>query len=264
MSKKVLILLLGLICVIGGVLSVFLYSKTDREGPKIQLSTGSMLYHKNDDVSILLEGVTAVDDVDGDVTDSLIVEAIYPSADETKAKIVYAAMDRSNNVTKKQRIVDYTSEDSVEAGAGGTSATETGDVPAAGENGTGESAGNVGTAVTTPTIEPDGGNEANGTLQYADADIAIVNGSGVAGVAGVWKQYLTNAGYTAIRTGSYKAEPEDTIIYTEDEELAEELMQYFPNASVEERMPVEDVDISLDSMDACVVVGPQYAEVPET
>lgn len=256
MSKKVLILLLGLICVIGGVLSIFLYTKTDREGPKIQLSTGDILYHKNQDTSILLEGVTAVDDADGDVTDSLIVEAIYPSGDGTKAKIVYAAMDGSNNVTKKQRIVSYTSEETAETGLGNASANGTD------ENGgaAGMSNNGNGTVEATPTIQAETGT--GSAIAHADAKIAVVNGSGVAGVAGDWRDYLENTGYTSIRTGSYKAEPKDTMIYTYDEELAQELLQYFPNASVEERMPVEDVDIALDSIDACVVVGPQYKEAP--
>lgn len=260
MSKKVLVILLSLICVVGGVLSAFIYIRTDREGPKIQLAASNILYHRNEDTSVLMEGVAAVDDVDGDVTDSLIVEAIYPSADGTKAKIVYAAMDSSNNVTKKQRIVDYTAEETVETGTDAASAD--------GAEGTGTDTGtNTGgtgtTPQATPTIQAETNTGTTGAPAYASAKIAVVNGSGVAGVAGDWQDYLENEGYTSVRTGSYKAEPEDTIIYTDDEDLAQELLTYFPNASIEEGMPVDDVDIALDSTDACVVVGPQYAEVPE-
>lgn len=43
-----------------------------------------------EDKAVLLEGVTAYDDHDGDLT----VEAIYPFADDTKAKVMYAAMDK--------------------------------------------------------------------------------------------------------------------------------------------------------------------------
>lgn len=277
MSKKVCILLLCLVCIGGGALSVFLYTKTDREGPKIQFAKSGIVYHENEDTSVLLDGVTAVDDVDGDVTASLIVEAVYPSTDGTKAKIVYAAVDSSNNVTKKQKIVDYVAaqEDAVETGtsdvpvSGGSDSGETGTAGMngndSGETGTAGMNGNDSVAEITPTVQPsaeaESGTEQNN--EHPDAVIAIINGSGVAGVAGSWQEYLENAGYTAIRTGSYKAMPDKTIIYTRDSELAEELLQYFPNASVEKDMPVDDVDIALDSVEACVVVGPQYAEVPE-
>lgn len=298
MSKKILMLLLGLICALGGTLSVYLYTNTDREGPRIQLVVDDILYHENEDISILLEGVTAVDDVDGDVTDSLIVEAIYPSADGTKAKIVYAAMDSSNNVTKKERVVDYVPEETAETGAGNASADEpeetvgvdanaaladetdesssiAGNNKSNGGNNASNSESNTGnnendTGSTNdgtevrPTMQTENESGTANSLTYANAKIAVVNGSGVAGVAGDWQDYLEDAGYTSVQTGSYKAKPKDTIIYTDNEELAQELLTYFPNASVEERMPVDDVDITLDSIDVCVVVGPQYTEVPET
>ena len=235
MNKKVLVLLLGLICMIGGAFSVYLYTKTDREGPKIQLTTGNILYHENEDTSILLDGVTAVDDVDGDVTDSLIVEAIYPSADGAQAKIVYAAMDSNNNVTKKQRIVDYIAEEAAGADADGASTDETEANDDTADNNTGDAGNDTDStgdmAETTPTPTPTSTPTPTPTLQAestsgaaganADAKIAVVNGSGVAGVAGDWQDYLENEGYRSVQTGSYLAEPEETVIYTEDEELDE-------------------------------------------
>lgn len=254
MSKKVWILLLSLICVIGGSLSIFLYINTDRKGPEILLSSERITYRADDDTSVLLEGVTAIDDVDGDVSDSLIVEAIYPSADGKKAKIIYAAMDSSNNVTKKQRIVDYESaEESI-----ANPETEIKDD----ENISDEQELSKEKNVISGNGDLFSETEIEAEEKYLDADIVIVNGSGVSGVAGKWQSYLEQIGYTAISTGSYKANPSGTGIYTDNQELAEILLQYFPSASVEERMPVEDVDISLDSAEACVVVGPQYQEVP--
>lgn len=51
----------------------------------------------------LLQGITATDDRDGDVTDSLLVEEIRMSDPQTRtARISIAAFDRSGNVTKTQ------------------------------------------------------------------------------------------------------------------------------------------------------------------
>jgi len=55
----------------------------------------------------LLEGITAFDEVSGDVTDSLRIEGIFPSTDYKTAEVIYVAKDNLNNITKKSRIVTY-------------------------------------------------------------------------------------------------------------------------------------------------------------
>lgn len=107
MSKKSVTIFLSIICIVGLVVSIFLYISKDRQAPTISY-TGDITYNEGDDVGVLLEGVTALDDKDGDVSDSLMIESIYKSGD--KAKVVYCAYDTSNNVSKLQRIVSYNSE----------------------------------------------------------------------------------------------------------------------------------------------------------
>lgn len=87
MSKKLCTALLILICILGGILSVALYLLSDHEGPDIQISKERITYRENEGTDSLLAGVRAEDNVDGDVTDSLTVEAVYPSADGKKRKL---------------------------------------------------------------------------------------------------------------------------------------------------------------------------------
>ena len=64
-------------------------------------------YEEGSDTAPLLEGVTATDEKDGDVTDSLVIENIFPNDDHTSASVVYAAKDSHNNVSKATRRVNY-------------------------------------------------------------------------------------------------------------------------------------------------------------
>lgn len=56
----------------------------------------------------LLQGVTALDDRDGDVTDSLVVEEISAIRSDHSATVTYAAFDRAGNVAKAKRTIQYT------------------------------------------------------------------------------------------------------------------------------------------------------------
>lgn len=56
----------------------------------------------------LLEGMTAEDDRDGDVTDSLVVQEISEFDDEGNRTVRYAAVDDSGNVGYYSRLMKYT------------------------------------------------------------------------------------------------------------------------------------------------------------
>ena len=81
---------------------------SDRKGPEIAVPSGAdVTYEEGSDTALLLEGVTATDDRDGDVTDSVVIENIFPNDDRTGASVIYAAKDSHNNVTKGTRRVNY-------------------------------------------------------------------------------------------------------------------------------------------------------------
>ena len=77
----------------------------DKEGPDIIFEEMSKEQYAIDvSETELLQGVTAIDRRDGDVTDSLIVEAIKIRSEESNIKVTYVAMDNSKNVTKITKI----------------------------------------------------------------------------------------------------------------------------------------------------------------
>ena len=100
MKKKGLFILLGLICiaVVGG--SGALFITRDKTGPKIIVSEDRKIAYSTDsDKTVLLDGVTAIDEKDGDVSDSLRVESVRNNEDGS-LEVTYSAVDDSNNVTK--------------------------------------------------------------------------------------------------------------------------------------------------------------------
>jgi len=107
MKQRLIIGILSVICIILLGLFVAMYLQQDRDGPVITLNDAIETFTEGDDVSVLLEGVTAYDQSDGDVTDTLFIERVIPSADGQSAKVIYAARDRSNNITKKEIVVSY-------------------------------------------------------------------------------------------------------------------------------------------------------------
>lgn len=115
MRKRLVVLLAILsIALAGFVIGVRM--RADREGPKIIFDDNDIIYTDDMSEEELLEGVTAEDEVDGDVSDSLTLESVYP-IDEENAIAVYVAKDSKNNITKVKREMKYSqkSEDSAKS-----------------------------------------------------------------------------------------------------------------------------------------------------
>lgn len=87
--------------------NVVIYIGEDRNGPDITVPQEELTYVAGSDTSALLNGVTAVDDRDGDVTSTVTVESIIPNEDQTGASVIYVAKDSKNNVTKATRLISY-------------------------------------------------------------------------------------------------------------------------------------------------------------
>ena len=104
MTKRINILLAILLAVLIA-LNVFLFRSQDRKAPEITF-TMTPVYYEGDAESVLLTGITATDNKDGDVSDSLIVDHIIDSDDGSSITVYYAAKDSSNNVAKASRKVE--------------------------------------------------------------------------------------------------------------------------------------------------------------
>lgn len=116
----------------------------DRRGPEIAFAQGELTYNSSMSEEQLLEGVTASDNRDGDVTDSLRIGEILPSADKSQVTVVYTAKDSSNNIAQLSRVLPVegaVSEEGLPNHAAGTDAEEQNDT--SGQE-----------AVTTPTPTP--------------------------------------------------------------------------------------------------------------
>lgn len=103
MKAKGMVAIIGIADIILLAAGVMLYTRQDRTVPAISFSANDIVYKEGMDESLLLEGVSAVDDRDGDVSDSLLIEKIS-STPNGEVIVTYAAMDSSNNVVKASRV----------------------------------------------------------------------------------------------------------------------------------------------------------------
>lgn len=80
---------------------------SDKKAPVISLEgKNNLTYTEGDEYDILLENMTAEDERDGDVTDSLRVSKIYHT-EANRAVVVYVAKDDANNIGKLKREIRY-------------------------------------------------------------------------------------------------------------------------------------------------------------
>lgn len=82
--------------------------RTDTVAPEITISAEELRISVADTCGVLMQGVSAWDDKDGDVTGSVVVESIKGVTKEQQVTVTYAAFDASGNVAKKARVVTYT------------------------------------------------------------------------------------------------------------------------------------------------------------
>jgi hypothetical protein len=90
---------------------VYLYTTRqimDNEGPVITMDSDSVEISVSDDGSAILDGVSALDDRDGDTSEFLLVEQLTNFLEKGRRQATIAAFDKAGNVTKEVREVVYT------------------------------------------------------------------------------------------------------------------------------------------------------------
>ena len=107
--KKLITFLLILTTFVTGALCVLSRVTRDTKAPVISVPTEMITYEEGSDKSLLLAGVTASDDRDGDVTANVRIYDIAVMEDGHSAQIIYAAYDSSYNLGKRFRTVGYKS-----------------------------------------------------------------------------------------------------------------------------------------------------------
>ncbi|MCD7946043.1 MAG: DUF5011 domain-containing protein [Clostridiales bacterium] len=76
-------------------------------GPVISVPDETLTVSIEDGEDTLLQGVTAQDGRDGDVTSSVLVESISNFYGDEKRLVTFAAFDSDGNVTKATRAIQY-------------------------------------------------------------------------------------------------------------------------------------------------------------
>jgi hypothetical protein len=79
----------------------------DRTVPVITMAKDTLVVSVKDSNEKLLEGVTAFDEKDGDLTDDVIVESVSRFVDDGVCKVTYAVCDSNNHVANATRKVVY-------------------------------------------------------------------------------------------------------------------------------------------------------------
>lgn len=96
------------------VLAVFIGVKAytrmavDTTPPQISCDTDTIDISVADPESVLLQGVTAKDDRDGDLTGSIMVKGVTNLLSGNTARVSYVVFDSSNNMATCQRTIRYT------------------------------------------------------------------------------------------------------------------------------------------------------------
>lgn len=104
--KKGLVGVVLMLCVCVGGATVYQKLSADRVAPQIVFEE-DMTYHDGMTNEELLKGVKAEDAKDGDVSDSLVVEACSPDPAQGQAIVRYVARDARNNVARVNRVLSY-------------------------------------------------------------------------------------------------------------------------------------------------------------
>ena len=82
--------------------------RTDNDAPVIYMDAEIPEVSVKDPKSALLQGISAEDKQDGDVTASLVVEKVEMTDSDGTLTVRFAAFDRSGNVAKEKREAKYT------------------------------------------------------------------------------------------------------------------------------------------------------------
>lgn len=83
---------------------VFFYIKTDRKAPAFSFQKSELIYREGIKQEALLEGITAWDDKDGDVTEKIVMEKTVKDEEENSITVFYAVSDSSGNIVKTSRV----------------------------------------------------------------------------------------------------------------------------------------------------------------
>ncbi len=112
MLMKLMRICVLLLTVLTGIVFSYVYISThlkaDKTIPVITVEDGILEVKVEEGEEALLKGVTAFDEKDGDISDSLLVESISRFSQVGYCKVTYAVCDKDNHVVNATRQIHYT------------------------------------------------------------------------------------------------------------------------------------------------------------
>lgn len=93
------------------IVCAVLYFRTDRIAPHFEFQALSVRYREGMDQSELLAGIMARDNVDGDITDQVVIEKMIEDTQDGSVVVFYAVSDRAGNVAKTSRVFEAVFDD---------------------------------------------------------------------------------------------------------------------------------------------------------
>ena len=128
MRQRLLAFALAVGCIVLGVAAFFVRMGQDRTPPEITLKKEKITYTEGEDYGVLMKGISAKDNLDGDLSDQVFVDRIVVSG-ENSAVVYYGVMDKHNNVGTAKRKITYHAAEKEAGGAQPEEGTE-GESPA--------------------------------------------------------------------------------------------------------------------------------------
>lgn len=110
MKKKIVIIAISVILVFLVTAAVIVIASEDRTAPIITVNIPighDITYLSGEDKGKLIQYAKAIDDIDGDVSNSIKIEDVYPTSDLSKVKVIYVARDKSNNIARFSQLFNY-------------------------------------------------------------------------------------------------------------------------------------------------------------
>ena len=106
MKHRLVLMTLIAGCVLFAAAGALVYLGKDRTAPEITIKKEEISYTEGEDTTVLLTGVTAKDNIDGDLTDQVFVDRIIQTGKDA-AVVYYGVMDQSYNVATARRKIEY-------------------------------------------------------------------------------------------------------------------------------------------------------------
>ncbi len=103
-QNRIIRIALALLNVILLLFCIVRYVQSDRIPPRFLLEATDIIYVPDINPAELIQGISANDDRDGDVSDRIVIEKITEKKKEETAVVYYAVSDRSGNVAKLSKL----------------------------------------------------------------------------------------------------------------------------------------------------------------